>query len=123
MQLAAHLAVGFVAALHVSIAVVEMFFWKSFRAYQGSDPLNFTQDEVDKVAPIVSNIGLYNAFLAAGLIWSFLTTGDAQTIRLFFLSCIVIAGIYGAVTISWTTLVIQSLPALLAMLLLWIKPT
>jgi putative membrane protein len=115
MQLLANVAVGFVALLHVVICVAEMFFWKRSAVYKRLDRFNFSQDEADKVAPIVANAGLYNAFIASGLIWSLFASDASQSLKLFFLTCVVIAGIYGAVTLKRTTLVLQTLPALLAM--------
>ena len=75
------------------------------------------QAEADKVAPIVANAGLYNAFLAAGLMWS-LFTGDMPSL-FFFLSCVAVAGVYGAVTLKKTTLILQTLPALIGLLVVW----
>jgi putative membrane protein len=120
MPLLANVAVGFVALLHVVISAAEMFFWKSSAVYRRLDRFNFSQDEANKVAPIVANAGLYNAFIASGLVWSLFATNDSQSLKLFFLSCVVIAGIYGAATLKRTTLVLQTLPALLAASLVWI---
>jgi len=72
------------------------------------------------VAPIVANAGLYNAFLASALVWSLLPTVESLPAKFFLLSCVAIAGIYGAITLKWITIVIQTLPALVTMLLLWI---
>jgi putative membrane protein len=120
MQTLANVLVGIVAAVHVLIAVGEIFFWKRPEVYRRLDRFAFNQDEADKVAPIVANVGLYNAFIAAGLIWSFFPISDEQSVKLFFLSCVLIAGIYGAVTIHWKIILIQTLPALVAMISLWI---
>jgi putative membrane protein len=120
MQLIANVAVGIVALVHVAIFIAETFFWKNPAIYGRLDRLHLNQDEANKVAPIVANAGLYNAFIASGLVWSLFATSDSQSLKLFFLSCIVIAGIYGAATLKWTTLVLQTLPALLAAFLVWI---
>ena len=117
MQLLANIAVGLVALLHVVICVAEMFFWERPAVYGRLDRFNFSQDEADKVAPIVANAGLYNAFIASGLIWSLCPSDASQSLKLFFLTCVVIAGIYGAATLKRTTLILQTLPALLAVVL------
>lgn len=119
MQLLANVAVGFVALLHLVISVAEMFLWKRPAVYGRLDRFNFSQDEADKVAPIVANAGLYNAFIASGLIWSLCSSDASQSLKFFFLTCVVIAGIYGAATLKRTTLVLQTLPALLAICLVW----
>jgi putative membrane protein len=62
------------------------------------------------------NIGLYNSFLAAGLIWGLISTLEPSTIQLFFLSCVLLAGIFGALTVKWTTLIVQTLPSLIAII-------
>ena len=113
MSTIAELLVAFVALIHVAIAVTEMFFWKSPRVHTR---LGFTADEANRVAPIVANAGLYNAFLAAGLIWGIAAGLGNYQIQMFFLICVVIAGLFGAITLKWTTLMIQSAPAIVAIL-------
>jgi putative membrane protein len=120
MRLLANFAVGLVAFLHVVISVAEMFFWKNEKVYGRLDRFHFSSTEAANVAPIVANAGLYNAFIAAGLTWSLLPNSYSQSLQFFFLSCVVIAGIYGAATLKKTTLVLQTLPALLALCLVWI---
>jgi putative membrane protein len=65
-------------------------------------------DEALKVAPIVANAGLYNGFITAGLIWGLVSGKNGDVIKVFFLVCVIIAGIFGAVTLKWTTLLIQT---------------
>jgi putative membrane protein len=110
------LAVVVTAVIHVIIAVVEIFFWKNPSVY---GRLGFTNDVAIQVAPIVQNAGLYNGFIAAGLLWSAFTKEYALPLRTFFLVCVAIAGIFGAVTLRPTTLILQTLPALLALVLVW----
>jgi len=117
MQVIASIAVALVALVHAGISVVEMFLWKRPQVH---GRLGFQQDVAAKVAPIVANAGLYNAFLMSGLVWSLLATNHAQSLQVFFLSCVAIAGIYGAATLKRTTLVLQTLPAVLAGILVWI---
>jgi putative membrane protein len=115
--LLAHLLIGIIAILHLYILVLEMFLWttrgpKVFK----SIPKNLF--EPTKV--LAANQGLYNGFLAAGLIWSLLISNPewAMNTSLFFLSCIAIAGLYGSFTAQRSIFFIQTLPASLAILLL-----
>ena len=108
MVLLADTLVGLVALIHGSILVAEMFLWRRPIVHRR---LGFTQDQADKVAPIVANAGLFNGFLAAGLVWGLVADGDAFAVKTFFLSCVIVAGIFGAATLKWTTLVLQSVPA------------
>jgi putative membrane protein len=117
MQSLAIAAVLIVALFHSLIAIVEMFFWKLPRVYKRLERFGFSQDEANKVAPIVANAGLYNAFMAAGLLWSVLANNTQAA--LFFLSCVALAGLYGAATLKRTTLILQTLPAALAALAIW----
>lgn len=117
MQIVATTAVAFVAFVHIVILVVEMFLWKNPLVYER---LGFTIDVANQVAPIVKNAGLYNGFIAAGLIWGAFTKSDFLSIRVFFLVCVVIAGIFGALTLRPTTLVLQTLPASIALIFVFI---
>jgi putative membrane protein len=90
--------VFFVALVHVSISIIEMFFWNKPFFHER---LGLKDEEARKVAPIVANAGLYNGFLAAGLLWGLLCHGDSAAIKVFFLTCAIVAGIFGAVTLSW----------------------
>ena len=115
----ANLLVALVAALHVYFLVLEMFLWtkplglKTFR-----NSLEKAQDS----AVLAANQGLYNGFLAAGLIWGLLqpVPGFAFQIKVFFLLCVVVAGVYGAATVSRRILYVQAAPAALALILLWL---
>ena len=112
----AALFVGVTAVLQLLISAVEMFLWKKPWVYKRLD-LGLDDEQARTVAPIVQNAGLYNAFLAAGLIWGSIGSGDAFPIRMFFLTCVIVAGVFGAVTLKPTTLLIQSLPASIALVL------
>ncbi|MFH8798510.1 DUF1304 domain-containing protein [Streptomyces sp. NPDC017936] len=113
METVADVLVGLVAALHVYILVLEMFLWqrKPGRSLHGFDP-----DLARATAPLAANQGLYNGFLAAGLVWG-LTAADPTGFRaqVFFLSCVVVAGVYGAVTANRRILVAQALPGAVAL--------
>ena len=102
-----------VAAIHVYIVVLEMFLWRTPRGLQafGTD-----QAFADASAPLAANQGLYNGFLVAGLIWGLVASEPiAFQVRVFFLACVVVAGVYGAATVSRRILVVQALPAALAL--------
>ena len=107
--------VALVALEHLYILVLEMFLWtrpRGLRAF-GMSP---AQAQATKV--LAANQGLYNGFLAAGLFWS-LVTPNADfgfQLKLFFLGCVVVAGLYGGLTASRRILIIQALPAALAIL-------
>lgn len=113
MKLLADILVGLIAVLHVWILVLEMFLWtkplglKTFRQ-------SLATAEASKV--LAANQGLYNGFLAAGLAWG-LVSGDGA-IKLFFVACVLIAGIYGGLTAKRSILYVQALPALLALIAL-----
>ncbi len=117
MDTVAHFAVWLIALVHCAIGVVEMFLWKSPKVYGRLEQFAFTEAEASKVAPIVANAGLYNLFVAAGLAWS-AYTGQTEA-AVFFLLCVATAGLYGAVTLKATTLVLQTVPAAMALLAVW----
>jgi putative membrane protein len=110
------IAVAIVALIHVAIAAVEIFFWETPVIYER---LGFTAEVAHQVAAIVQNAGLYNGFIAAGLLWSLFTENHALQTKTFFLVCVLIAGIFGGITLSPNTLILQSFPALLALILVW----
>jgi putative membrane protein len=113
-------AVVVVGLLQIGIAVGEIFLWKGSSIYMGLG-LGLTKDESVKIAPIVANAGLYNAFIAAGLILSVWPGNDSATLKVFFLTCVAIAGLFGAATLNWKPLVLQTIPALIAGLLVWLS--
>lgn len=114
MNKAAKVLIGFVALEHVGFLVLEMFFWtKPF----GLETFGLTAEFAAQSASLAANQGLYNGFLAAGLIWSLLRKADTFAIQVFFLSCVVIAGVFGAVTAKTSILYVQAAPALLALVL------
>lgn len=116
MQTAALVVTGIVAALHFYFLVLEMFLWDKapgFRAF-GHKP-----EQAAATKTLAMNQGLYNGFLAAGLIWGIVMGGQyGFYVLVFFLTCIIIAGIFGAVTASRKILIVQALPALIALVLL-----
>ena len=118
MPLFANLFVVIVMLIHILLLVVEIFFWKEPVIHQR---LGFTLEETLKVAPIVANAGLYNGFLAAGLIWGLFSGKNSDAIKVFFLVCVIIAGIFGAATLTRTPLLIQTAPGAIALFLVWIS--
>ena len=110
MGLASQVLVGFVAVMHVYFLVLEMFLWAT---PFGQKTFKRTAAEQESTKILAANQGLYNGFLAAGLAWS-LYTGSID-VRLLFLGCVVIAGIYGAATAAKQILFVQALPAALAL--------
>ncbi|WP_392476496.1 DUF1304 domain-containing protein [Nostoc sp. C110] len=117
MLTSAIISIILVAAIHIAISIVEIFLWQNPSVYQR---LDFTAEIATKVAPIAQNAGLYNSFIAAGLIWGAFAKSNSLGIRIFFLVCVIIAGVFGALTLRWTTLVLQTLPAFIALTLVWL---
>ncbi len=114
----ANLFVAVASLIHIILCVVEIFFWKEPFIH---GRLGFTLEEALKVAPIVANAGLYNGFIAAGLIWGLISGKTGDAIKIFFLMCVIIAGIFGAATLTWTPLLIQTAPGAIALFLVWIS--
>lgn len=112
----ARVLVFLVAMVHLGIAVTEIFFWEVPLVHSR---LGFNVEEANKVAPIVANAGLYNSFLAAGLIWGLCAGAKDFQIKSFFLICVIVAGLFGAVTLKPTTLILQTAPAAAAFLTVW----
>ena len=111
MRLAADIVVGLVALLHVYFLVLEMFLWdKPF----GRRTFGMTPERAAATKSLAMNQGLYNGFLAAGLLWGLFAGDD---VKIFFLACVVVAGVFGAVTASRKILWVQALPGLVALAL------
>ena len=104
--------VGLVALLHLYFLVIEMFLWDK---PTGRRVFRTTEEFAAQSRTLAANQGLYNGFLAAGLIWG-LFAGDA--VKIFFLSCVIIAGIFGAFTVSKRIFYIQALPALVGLVII-----
>lgn len=116
MSVAANLLIAVVAILHLGFLILEMFLWDH---PIGRKTFNMSKEVARSSATLAANQGLYNGFLAAGLIWGLLT-GDV-TVKLFFLVCVLIAGVYGGLTARRSILYIQALPALLGLILLYLS--
>lgn len=114
MTLIANIIVVIVALLHIYFLVLEMFFWDK---PIGLKTFRMTPEKAEVTKVLAANQGLYNGFLAAGLLWG-LSLGDTGvSIKLFFLGCVIVAGVYGAITVGREILFIQAVPALLGSLL------
>ena len=112
MDIVADVVVGLVAALHLYFLVLEMFLWDTptGRRTFGLEPAFATESKT-----LAANQGLYNGFLAAGLVWGLVS--DQTDVKLFFLACVIVAGAYGAATVSSRILFVQALPALVGFVL------
>lgn len=117
MTLVANILVALVALIHIYIVLLEMLWWTSPR---GQKAFGLTPEFAEQTKVLAGNQGLYNGFLAAGLIWGLFhpDLDVAWQIKLFFLACVAVAGIYGAATAGRKILFIQTLPAVLAILAL-----
>jgi putative membrane protein len=119
MHIISKILTGLVALIHVYILILEMFLWES------RGPKVFESFPVDLFAPtkaMAANQGLYNGFLAAGLIWAIFFIKDAvwaRRVATFFLLCVAVAGLYGAMTVQTSILFVQTVPAVLALISVW----
>jgi len=120
VRIAATIFIVLVAALHVYFLVLEMFLW---RTPFGRRTFGTTVEAAESSAVLAANQGLYNGFLAAGLLWGLIWYGlvAGRPILTFFLACVVVAGVYGGATVSRRILLVQALPAAIAAVLLWIS--
>ena len=116
MIIVAKILTALVALLHLYFLWLEMFVWttKGKKVFK-----SFPENLFEPTKKMAANQGLYNGFLAAGLLWSFFIKDTVWSINivLFFLTCVVIAGIYGALTVSKKIFFVQALPAILALVL------
>ena len=102
-----------VAAIHVYIVILEMFLWRTDR---GMRSFGTDQAFADRSAPLAANQGLYNGFLVAGLVWGLLAADPVGfQVTVFFLGCVIVAGLYGAATVNRRILVVQAVPAAIAL--------
>jgi putative membrane protein len=111
-----NIIIAIVAILHLGFLVLEMFLWNH---PIGRKMFRMTEKESESSATLAANQGLYNGFLAAGLIWG-IVSGEFA-VKLFFLSCVLIAGIFGGLTAKRSILYIQALPALLGLIFLFLS--
>ena len=117
MRIIALLLVAIVALSHVGFLVLEMFLW--------ADPVGHrifgtTPEFAAQSAVLAANQGLYNGFLAAGLLWGLIS--GRRDLKIFFLACVIVAGVYGGLTAKMSILYVQALPGLLALLAVLATP-
>ena len=115
MTTIATVIVTLVAVLHVYFLVLEMYFWEK---PLGLRAFGLTPEFAKASKTLAANQGLYNGFLAAGLIWGVSLGSNGNDIKIFFLLCVLVAGIFGALTASRKILYIQAMPAAIALLLI-----
>ena len=113
MTLLAQILVGIVAALHLSFLILEMFLWNTPR---GRATFGTTREFAAESSVLAANQGLYNGFLAAGLVWSLIAADPVGfDVKVFFLACVIIAGLYGGATVNKRIVFIQAVPGALAL--------
>jgi putative membrane protein len=117
MRMLANSAVITVALLHFAFMSLEMFFWNR---PAGHKIFGLKPDFADKTRSLAANQGLYNGFLAAGLIWSLLAKQFAYNLQVFFLGCVIIAGVFGGITTHRLIIWIQALPGVIALILVFL---
>ena len=119
MALISNILVGIVAALHAYFLVLEMFFWTQ---PLGLRVFNMTAQKAQDSAVLAANQGLYNGFLAVGLLYGIFAANDAVgfQFKVFFLLCVIAAGLYGGYSVSTRIIYIQAVPAMIALLFVWL---
>ncbi len=119
METIAKILIGLVAFLHFYFMILEMFYWTKPR---GRKAFGLSQEDAEQSKVLAANQGLYNGFLSAGLVWSLFDVHYGDSIAIFFLICVTLAGIYGSYSTKKNKIFfIQALPALLALLLIVLK--
>ena len=110
MSVIANVLIGLVALSHLGFLVLEMFFWDH---PVGRKVFSLTPEISARTAALAANQGLYNGFLAAGLGWAL--WADRRDLKVFFLGCVIVAGVFGGMTAKTSILFIQALPAAIAL--------
>jgi putative membrane protein len=118
MRLLASIAVGLVAVLHLGFLVLEMFLWSR---PIGRKIFGLPKEVMIAAAPLAANQGLYNGFLVAGLLWGLWLGPRGLSVLVFFLTCVVVAGVFGAATAKRSILWLQALPGAVALALVWLS--
>jgi putative membrane protein len=114
MKVSTQVAIVVVALLHVGFLVLEMFLWDTPRGHKA---LRMKPVHAAATKRLAMNQGLYNGFLAAGLFWGLWLGADGVAVVQFFLGCVVVAGVFGAATVSRVIFFVQGLPAAVALVL------
>lgn len=118
MNFAASIVILLVALLHVYFLVLEMFLWDK---PAGLRAFGQTREAAVASKVLAANQGLYNGFLAAGLIWGLSLGVEGFGVKVFFLTCVLVAGVFGGMTASRKILVVQALPAAVGLVLVWLS--
>jgi putative membrane protein len=120
MSIVANVLVALVALLHAYFLVLEMFLWTK---PLGLKTFGNTLQKAQEMAVLAANQGLYNGFLAAGLIWGLVhpVAAIGFQIKVFFLMCVIVAGLYGGYSVKPKIIVVQALPALIALVAVWLS--
>jgi putative membrane protein len=118
MKKLACVLIAVVALEHLMFLVLEMFLWTT---PTGMRVFALTPEFAEQSATLAANQGLYNGFLAAGLVWTLLQKGDTFAAKVFFLSCVIVAGVFGGVTVKPSILFVQAAPAVIALLVVWLS--
>ena len=117
MSLFIDIIITIIAILHIYFMILEMFFWEK---PLGLKAFGLTKESATASKVLAANQGLYNGFLAAGLLWGLYLGPDGISIQIFFLICVLVAGVFGAITANRKILYIQALPAAIGLVLvLW----
>ena len=114
MTTLANIAIALVALLHLWFLVLEMFLWTK---PLGLKTFRLTPEFAAASKSLAANQGLYNGFLAAGLVWGLVLGGSGNPIKIFFLGCVIVAGVFGALTVNRKILWVQGLPGAIALAL------
>jgi putative membrane protein len=117
MTMLADIAVAFVALLHGAFLVLEMFLWTR---PIGRRVFGLAPEVMAAAAPLAANQGLYNGFLAAGLVWGLCLGPAGFGVKVFFLTCVIVAGVFGAATAKRSILWFQALPGAIALTLVFL---
>ena len=111
MRTAALVLVSLVALLHLYFLALEMFLWRT----RARRIFRMSAEQAEATAQLAGNQGLYNGFLAAGLLWALLSGPELAPRAAFFLACVAVAGVYGGITVQRSILFVQAVPATLAL--------
>ena len=117
MHMAANVVIVLIALLHVYFLVLEMFLWTK---PAGRRAFGLSAEFAEASKRLAANQGLYNGFLSAGLIWGVSLGDGGFPVKLFFLVCVLVAGVFGALTVSRKILWVQAAPAAVGIVLLWL---
>ncbi len=118
MTLLTNILISIIAIQHIAFLVLEMFYWDK---PLGRRVFGHSKESAIVSKTLAANQGLYNGFLAAGLFWGLTLGANGTSIKIFFLACVLIAGIFGGITASRKILYIQALPALIGLTLIFLS--